>query len=507
MRQVVRSLGVAVILAVVAAAPARAQLPQIGAPRGQLRIEIGGNFSVANRSLFNGSAPLHGEWDGEFGVDLDRNLFATESMVRTITGNGSYRLSGGRSSVTASTQKGTAIISAALGVTRRITLFGTLPFVRARAQTSLRLDSATANAGFNPADPAFGTPAGAVQTAAFFAQFQAALNTLSTNIGNGSYDSDPVQKALAIQTLADGNILQSQIGSLLLGTISPLVPLASSPEGVTILGLVDGLQGTLSGPLGVGGFTTDPALPGAKLTDSDFRSYLTKPAGDVQGFYRGDEILQRPGDIEMGMVYTIVDRPAFRVAATGLVRLPTGLLDRSEDFFDVGTGDGQTDLEGRIAADLTAGPIGARLSFGHNRQLARDLARRVNPLDQPIAYQFTLSTVSLDPGDETTLGIEPFLRFAPGFALAFGAFRWSHGADDMRFAGSGAPVAASAVAPSRSATALQAGMTYSSFAGIRGRGTPIEARWAYRSVVSASGGRVDKTRTLWFQMRAYYKLW
>ena len=59
----------------------------------------------------------------------------------------------------------------------------------------------------------------------------------------------------------------------------------------------------------------------------------------------------------------------------------------------------------------------------------------------------------------------------------------------------------------RSATSVQVGMTYSSFAGIHGTSTPIEARWVYSKVVAASGGRVDKTRTLAFQFRVFYKVW
>ena len=157
--------------------------------------------------------------------------------------------------------------------------------------------------------------------------------------------------------------------------------------------------------------------------------------------YRGDQTLQRPGDFEVGAVYTLIDAPRFRLAATGIVRFPTGLADRPDDFFDVGTGQGQTDIEGRLTADFVRGPLGARLSAGYNRQLAGTLERRISAA--PLAYAATLAEVSRDPGDEMTLGFEPFLRLAPGFALTLGVHRWSRGAEEFTLGGGGsAPGAA-----------------------------------------------------------------
>ena len=490
------------MLAGAAAAPARAQLPQLGVPRGHLRLEVGADFSVADARFFGSQQPLGADWNTDVGGGFLPEIAGADTRIRAITGDASYRLSAGRSSVRASTQTGTLVLAAALGVTRRLTLFGTLPFVRARSQSLLRLDTTNADAGLNLAAP---------QTTTFFSQFDAALSTLAAKIANGDYDGDLVQKALAQQTLADGTALRANMFGLLSdpGTASLFVPIASSTAGAAILSVVDGLQATL-GTLSVSGFATDPLLPTTRLTEAQFRSFITSPTGAVRAFLRGDAILQRPGDSEVGLVYTLIDRPALRVAATGLVRLPTGLIDRSDDFFDLGTGDGQTDIEGRLAADLTGGGFGARLSFGYNRQLAATLERRIYAPGQPLAYQYRLADVRRDPGDELTLGIEPFVRLAPGFALALGAFHWTHAGDAVVYSESAiAGVSASdlAIDSRRSATALQAGMTYSSFAGIRGRGTPIEARWAFREVVSASGGRVARSRTLWFQMRAFYKLW
>jgi len=499
-----------------AATSAAAQLPQIGVPRGQIRLEIGGEFSTVNGSFLDGRQAYRSEWNTSLGSAFLPELTGADTRIRAITGDASYRLSAGRSSVNASTSGGSLVLSAAVGITSRITIFGTMPFVMVRSQQQLKLDSTDADAGFNPADPQFGTGAGAIQTNLFFAQLDAALVTLATKINNGDYNANPADLALAQATLASGTALRSNMNGLLRDptTASPFVPLATSTAGTAILGVVTGLQGTL-GTLGVAGFSAVPALATARMNDAAYRGFITNSFGPVQGFLLGDERIQRPGDTELGAVWTMIDRwgerrPAVRLAFTGLVRLPTGLVDRSDDFFDLGTGDGQTDLEFRAAADLATGIIGARFSASYNRQMAADFQRRIYAPSQPLAYRYRLTTISSDPGDEVSLGIEPFLKLAPGFAATFGAFHWKHGGDKVSYSGTPVPgvdVNDIAIGSERSATAIQAGLTFSSFSGVPGKGTPIEARFAYREVVAGSGGAVDATKRLWFQVRAYYKVW
>jgi hypothetical protein len=500
---------------VLAATSVAAQLPQIGVPRGHIRLEVGADFSTVNGEFFGGLQPFRNDWNAELGSAFLPELADADARIRSLTGDASYRLSAGRSSVVASTSTGAAVLSAAIGVTSRLTLFGTMPFVRARSQASLRLDSTTADAGFNPSDPTFGNSADRTQTNLFFAQFDAALLNLANKIANGDY-TNPDTLALAQATLTAATAFRGDLRALLIdgATASPFVPLATSTAGTAILGAVDGYGATFTA-LGAGSVTADPALASARLSTDQYRGFITNAFGPVAGFYLGDQKIQRPGDTEVGAVYTLIDRwgerrPAFRLALTGLVRLPTGLLDQSDDFFDLGTGEGQTDLEFRAAADFATGIIGGRLSGSYNRQLPSEIQRRVYAPSQPLAYRYRVATVERDPGDEFTIGFEPWLRLAPGFAATFGAFYLKHGEDGVSYTGSAVPgVAASdlAIDTDRSATALQGGLTYSSFSGVQKPGVPIEARWAFRQMVAGSGGRVERTRTIWFQVRAYYKLW
>ncbi|MBW8772824.1 MAG: hypothetical protein JF590_05990 [Gemmatimonadetes bacterium] len=503
MRHVVTRLGMAVVLWTAGVTPAAAQLPQIGVPKGTLRVEVGGDFAVANSRLFGGSQPLMADWNTDIGSAFIPELAGADARIRAITGDATYRLSAGRSSVRAATSQSSLVLSAALGLTGRLTLFGSVPFRRVRSQADLRLDSTTANAGLNPAAP---------QTATFFTQLDAALANLATKLSSGGFNGSTADSLLAVQTLATGTTFRNNMFGLLSdpASASPFVPTATSTAGALMLQFVDTLQARMVKLVVPGTFTTDPLLPSARLSEGAFRDFMVAVPGDVEAILRPNQLMFRQGDAEVGLAYTLFDHPTFRLAASGLVRLPTGLLDRSDNFFDLATGDGQTDLEGRLAADFARSFVGMRVSADYNRQLASTLQRRVFAPSQPLAYQYRLAEVRRDPGDEITLGVEPFIRMAPGFALAFGAFHWHHGADVVGY--SGTPVAGVnasdlAIDTDRSATSLQVGMTYSSFAGIRGTSTPVEARWAYRKVVSASGGRVDETKTVWFQFRVFYKLW
>src|SRR5437868_13415183 len=166
LRHVVTRLGVAVVLGMAGVTPALAQLPQLGVPKGQLHVEIGGDFAVANARLFGGEQPRANEWNTDLGSAFIPELADADARIRAITGDATYRLSAGRSSVRASTQKGSLVLSAALGLTRRLTVFGSVPFVAARSEARLAFDSATANAGLFQ---------GSAGTTAFFSALGAAL--------------------------------------------------------------------------------------------------------------------------------------------------------------------------------------------------------------------------------------------------------------------------------------------------------------------------------------------
>jgi hypothetical protein len=260
-------------------------------------------------------------------------------------------------------------------------------------------------------------------------------------------------------------------------------------------------------------------LPLVELTNEDFERFVSDGLGPVAGSLETPS-LNALGDAEVGLAVTLVDglsaNPArgVRVAAQGLARLPTGLLSDSRRFFDVGTGDKQTDVEGTVVADAVGGRFGIRLLGGYSLQLAGTAERRITAPDQPIPYAYRFASISRDPGDLITVGASPMFRFAESFALTGGAV-WRHkGADAVTYAGGEEPIPGIDAAllggeTDGSWTTATVGLTFSVPA--KGEGDrvsrPLDAGVAWEGVVQSSGPvRVTRNWGVRFWLRLYAKV-
>jgi hypothetical protein len=188
-------------------------------------------------------------------------------------------------------------------------------------------------------------------------------------------------------------------------------------------------------------------------------------------------------------------------------------VPRPDRLFAVGTGDGQTDVEGRVTLDLGAGNFGVRLEGDHNRQLAADITARVALPTQPFAGSGAITVVRNNPGDVTTLAARPFFRLAPTLAIQGTALYWSRGADEVSYATPadeipGVDASDLAVDTEGKATVLGIGITYANPGAQRpgGRGLPVEAGWGYERVVKATGGRVANKHSFTAHFRVYFGL-
>ncbi len=507
-----RCLGVIVCLA--APSVARAQLAPVGVPPGVLRFEVDGAFDSWDQRFRDGNKEgLAADLSGDLNSDLLPILAPYDAIVQRVTGLDGFRLNLGALTADAQADVSAAVLGLSLGVTRSIAVFGRLPLARTRVQTDLDLDAASANAGLNP---------GTTVQDPFFTEFDAALTTLEAQIAAGAYDGDPARRALADATLAQGDALFGDLFTLLGDptTASPFVPTGGSDAGSAIAARIAALQTTLATDLGVGGFSTGPALPAAPATTDDVESVITDPAGPI-GIQTGESEVTFRGDAEAGLALTFADRwdrdgrrGGFRAAAEGLVRFPSGVRARTDRLLAIGTGDGQTDVEIRGVVDLGAGNIGVRLEGGYNRQLAGDVVERVAPPTQPFPARSLLRSVRLDPGDVTTLALRPFFRLARTFALIGSIEHWSKGQDAVEYrteadAIPGVDASVLAQETDASATLLSIGVTYSNPGALRpgGTGLPVDAGWTYERIVSASGGVVPDTHRIRARFRLYFGLW
>ncbi len=498
-------------LSLLAPTAARAQLPPVGVPAGVVRFEAEPLFEIWDDRFVDGESEPLGSvlTTSSFGGTLIPALATAESRVQAITGLSDYQLSLGALSADVLAERGSAMFGLSLGLTRSITIFGRMPLVRARVQPAPALDAASANAGpavgFGTQDP-------------FFQQFDDAISTLATRIAAGAYDGDPAQRALADATLASGGTLRDELFALLGDpeTASPFVPLSTSEAGAAIITSVAGLQATLTGSLGVAGFTEAPVLPSEPATEQDVQNLLGDPAGPV-GLRFGESIVTFRGDAEAGGALTLADRwdregrrGGFRAAVEALVRFPTGVLPRTDRLMALGTGDGQTDVEVRGTVDFGAGPWGARLEAGYNRQLAADMAARVAPPSVPFPGTDVLTNIRRDPGDVVTLAVRPFYRLARTMALTAGLHFESRGEDDISYRSDaeaipGVDPAVLAEGTDASAAVIAVGITYSNPGALYpgGRGLPVDAGWTYERVLRASGGFVPDVHRIRGRFRVY----
>jgi len=514
-----RPLRALVLLTGILGGPLAAQLAPVTVPKGLLRLDFGGRFDNWDRRYVDGVKGDAGAdftftpFDGRFLATLD----SAEAALHRVPGAGAASLSLGNTTSSMLVNIGTGYIGAAYGITRRLTVFGTVPIVRVRVQNRLGIDTVGATAGINPANTTFGSSAGALQTSAFLAQLQAALTTISTRLNSGAFDADPTRKALAQQILASGTPLNAALKDLL--PTAAFLPVAGSPAADALSAPIIALRGSITTLAEQGVTLSDsPALPVRGPTGTEFEKFATNPAGPLQSRSFEPPVLQYIGDIEVGAAFTWLDHRAtqgglaIRSSLAGTVRLRTGQLDRPDDFFDIGTGDRQPDVQGDLVTDLAHGALGARLSARYVLQLSGRKDRRVSPPDQPFALANTLAAVEWNPGEIIEGSVEPFLRIAPTLSLSAGVRYWSKGADTYKYVRNQAPIAGTtpdvlAIGSRQNLTAVFGGLTFS-HDGVRSdgtRGLPMDAWLRWETVAASTAGRVPATQSVSLMLRFYRK--
>ena len=305
---------------------------------------------------------------------------------------------------------------------------------------------------------------------------------------------------------------------------STVLPTYGSTAGTAITATITALQDTLSTILSVPGFIATPVLAATNFTTSDLNGMLTIPSGPYATLPLAESRISRIGDMDVGAIYTVIDRfdepgrtGGFRLAMQGLFRMPTGVRDNPNNLLDVGTGNGRYEVGISSTADLGRGNLGIRVSGGYLLRLSSLRVRRVSSLDAPYAEITRLTNVSFDAGDIAQLSAQPFFRLARSFALHLEADYWHRGNDDVSYytSSDSVPGVSPAVLgrnTSASSLALGVGVTYVG-RGVRecnpGRrcGFPIDASWTYSTVVTASGGRVPKARETRVEIRWYQRIW
>ncbi len=451
-----RRLAAAALLALVPCAEARAQWitglgeDAIVLPRGMVRATVGGAFGGFDERFSSGAdgTPTSGRrgYGSELALDGTGvpGLASLDAALRTAGGSGLPGVTFGGVRVAADARRAELPVRFDVGVGARLQLFVAGAYVQTRTSVALVADpsGAAANVGANPA---IGDPAAAAQNATLADGLRDAAATLRAQLAACSGPSSPAcadpDAAAALERSLDAAAagIRTAYGDDAASGV--LVPAAGTP-------LADALDARLASlvagarDLGVTALPADarprhaaaPMSPGALLALADTGSAaLGLPP--LRGARR-----YGVSDIEVGARFRLLDplggrldAPAavrgtrLRAALTALVRLPTGEADDPLDPLDVGTGDGQTDVEVGIAADVLhgrrfAGSVAARYGV----QLADELDRAVPTAG---AFPTTIAAVSRDLGDYLELEVTP--RWALSDYLTVGAhYRFRAKAED-----------------------------------------------------------------------------
>ena len=499
-----------VVACLVLPARAGAQLAPVGVPGGTLRVELEGSLATFDRQFRDGERESYGATltSPALGSDRIPLIADADQRIARIINSPGYRLNLGALTTDALADVGTGFLGLGIGLTNRITIFGRIPLVRSRVQTTTGLNSTAADAGLNP---------GQTGQQPFFDNFDVAIATLNGKLAAGDYNADPNTRALAEATLAEATALRADLFGLLADpiTASPVVPTSASTTGAAVLGRIAALQMTLASSLSVPGFDAAPQLAAAALGADGLRQVLTSSLA-----LRTDETpVSFRGDAEVGAALTLVDswdrgsrRGGFRTAISGLVRLPTGVRERSDRPLDLGTGEGQADIQMDVITDVGSELFGARLAGSYVRQLAADVQLRVAAPGTLVGPE-RLAFVRRDPGDILAISVLPFIRLARTFALQVGLQHWSRKTDQVSYrspADALPGVDPSIVAETAAnATMFSAGLTYSNPGSLRpgGSGLPIDAGWSYERVVRSGNGTVPNAHRVQGKFRVYFGLW
>lgn len=289
----------------------------------------------------------------------------------------------------------------------------------------------------------------------------------------------------------------------------------------------------------------------ARLTalDTDFKSFLgapgsgtswvsARPIGATQFSWgnlqrvltdtafgiRSDSLISVPmnrlGDMELGARFLVFDGAGgvpqqarlsgvrLRLAVEGVVRLGTGTRDSLDHFADVGTGDGQRDLEGRVMADLLLGRRAwASVAARYTLQQADEIRLRVPRFaGEPFPARSQVATLQRDLGEAFAVEVSPRYVVSDNVGLSATWQLYRKSADSYT-GDAGVDVTSLQAGSDRMLQRAMVSITYSTMAQYfrRQARTPMEFSFSVGRSLSGNGGAMKQSITA-LTMRVYNQL-
>ena len=414
------------------------------APRGiagqalDQRMVPGGRVRVQAFSAFTG-------WEARFGPDgaripLGNDLTSADAgdlfpgvetladALAGLTGVPSYDPVLGSTQAFVSHEVTRIDIGFHIGVFDWLTIGVVAPRIKATTTVELAFlaDTIAGDLGLNP------VRSNALGTQTFLADLASAAagaRAWADQLCGGGAPECPSALALADRSEAVRSGLASAYGA------SPFFPLSGSTIATSVSQLLAALDGELLA-VGLSGIPT----PIAFATERVAAGGLGLVASDPQGTIAASPLESRAelwnwGDIEVSASVRLLEGGTashftYSLLGLGLLRLGTGLGPSPDVPLSLGTGDGQTDAEGRALGRLT---FGSRLglSFGalYGTQGPVTVVRRISPPDIVFAPISNRQDVRWSPADYWGVEVQPSIRVSETLAVA-GEYRFFKKGED-----------------------------------------------------------------------------
>lgn len=437
----------------------------------------------------------------------------------------------------------TTPITIEYGLVRRLMVSLVIPMVKTRTEISLNPNPGATNStvGVNTSYLG-GTAATAVRTnnqqvvlqlAAAAQALQALLQQCqgSTAASCGAVNADRTgAQALVAAATGAATGIESVYGVSATKPGSPYAPTQNGSVHKSVearLGTMSlSFAGFLGAPQGGSEWIAGAPIGARALAYSDFQTVVIDSAFGVRSDSMVSVELSRPGDIELGAKFLVFDAFGFNPAQRGTpggirtrlslgaaYRLGTGLRDSVDHFADVGTGDGQTDIEGRAFLDVLFGRrFWASAVARYTMQQVDEITRRVpSEAHDPFPGAASRVLVNRDLGDVMSLEVSPRYVVSESFALG-GTWRYlKKSADSYAFvtdANVGVPAVSNlALGTGQSEQRAVFSLTYSNLAQyFRGRArSPMEVSFTVGRTISGSGN-VSRSTISGLTLRVYNQL-
>ncbi len=345
-------------------------------PRGALRVTLGGDHTLHRERWNDGQREPLGAGFSVAALGAP-HLAAVRALNEEFAGIGVTGLNAslGETRLDLRQRVFTTRFGIEYGLTDWLMLGVEIPIVRTRAEAQLRArgDSGIATAGVNPYGLGTGVPAANRAAIDVFTNASLALTTRRDDCIANAGSAPECPQILAEAAQVDAWIAQAAqfatalaqtYGAQGLSTGLPFIPLAGSPGEMALLQLVGQMRAAFTG-YGVTTITPTSGLPLGAQTPLSAEQLQAIVATNFGARPMTRAAQQSLGDIDVGVRLKVIDTfgkaDSARYAASprgvrqtfGLTyRLANGEFDDSDNFIDVGTGDGSNAIAIRSFTDV-----------------------------------------------------------------------------------------------------------------------------------------------------------